>query len=76
VTETAQVLRPLGLTLSKEKTRITHIKDGIDFLGWRIKRDLGRRGRPGIFLTPWQAGWIAEREPTVGLERLQGLIAR
>jgi RNA-directed DNA polymerase len=192
VTETARVLRPLGLTLSKEKTRITHIKDGIDFLGWRIKRDLGRRGRPGIFLfpsrrslwavmgkikeitrsgtsqsldqllyrlnpvlrgwcayfrsgqssrtfqylshytwwrvvrwlrrkypkrnwgwlkrhhlpewvptgeetvlynpaavsttryryraarieTPWQAGWIAEREPTVGLERLQGLIAR
>jgi len=192
VTETARVLRPLGLTLSMEKTRITHIKDGIDFLGWRIKRDLGRRGRPGIFLfpsrrslwtvmakikeitrsntnqsldqllhrlnpvlrgwcayfrsgqssrtfqylrhytwwrvvrwlrrkyskrnwawlkrhhlpgwmptgqqtvlynpaavsttryryraarieTPWQAGWIAEREPTVGLERLQGLIAR
>jgi len=192
VTETAQVLRPLGLTLSKEKTRITHIADGLDFLGWRIKRDLGRRGRPGIFLfpskpslrsvlskikeitrsgtnqsldqllyrlnpvlrgwcvyfrsgqssrtfqylrqypgrrvvgwlrrkypkrnwgwlrrhhfprwwptgeetvlynpaavsttryryraarieTPWQAGWIAEREPTVSLERLQGLIAR
>ncbi len=52
VTETAHVLRPLGLTLSKEKTRVTHIKDGIDFLGWRIKRDLGRRGRPGIFLFP------------------------
>ena len=192
VTDTARVLRPLGLTLSVEKTRITHIKDGIDFLGWRIKRDLGRRRPPGIFLfpsrrslwsvmakvkeitrsgtnqsldqllhrlnpvlrgwctyfrsgqssrtfqylrhytwwrvvrwlrrkhpkrnwgwlirhhlpgwvptgqdtvlynpaavsttryryraarieTPWQAGWIAEREPTVGLERLQGLIAR
>src|SRR3954449_2471682 len=191
-TETAQVLRPLGLTLSTAKTRITHIDEGIDFLGWRIKRDLGRRGRPGLFLfpsnaalsavkakikqitrsgtnqsldqllhrlnpvlrgwcvyfrsgqssrtfqylrhytwwrvvrwlrrkyprrnwvwlirhhfsewvptgketvlynpaavsttryryraarieTPWQAGWIAEREPTVGLERLQGLIAR
>ena len=40
------------LTLSAEKTSITHIKDGIDFLGWRIKRDLGRRGRPGIFLFP------------------------
>jgi RNA-directed DNA polymerase len=171
-----------------EKTHITHIKEGIDFLGWRIKRDLGRRCRPGIFLfpsrrslwsvmgkikeitrsgtnqllyrlnpvlrgwcayfrsgqssrtfqylrhytwwrvvrwlrrkyskrswgwlirhhlpervptgketvlynpaavsttryryraarieTPWQTGWIAEREPAVGLERLQGLIAR
>jgi RNA-directed DNA polymerase len=191
IPETAAVLRPLGLTLSTEKTRITHIKDGVDFLGWRIKRDLGRRGRPGIFLfasrrslwavlakikqitrsgtnqsldqllyrlnpvlrgwcsyfrsgqssrtfqylrhytwwrvakwlrrkyprrnwgwlrrhylpgwvpsgretvldnpaavsttryryrgasikTPWQSGWVAEREPTVGLERLQGLIA-
>jgi RNA-directed DNA polymerase len=52
VTETAQVLRPLGLTLSLEKTRITHIDEGVDFLGWRIKRDRGRRGRPGIFLFP------------------------
>jgi RNA-directed DNA polymerase len=52
VTETARVLRPLGLTLSAEKTRITHIDEGIDFLGWRIKRDRGRRGRPGIFLFP------------------------
>jgi RNA-directed DNA polymerase len=52
VTETARVLRPLGLTLSEEKTRITHIDEGIDFLGWRIKRDRGRRGRPGIFLFP------------------------
>jgi RNA-directed DNA polymerase len=192
VAETAQVLRPLGLTLSTQKTRITHIDEGLDFLGWRIKRDLGRRGRPGIFLfasktslasvkakikqitrsgtnqsldqllhrlnpvlrgwcayfrsgqssrtfqylahytwrrvtgwlrrkypkrnwrwlrrhhlpgwwptgretvlynpaavsttryryrgarieTPWQGGWVAEREPTAGLERLQGLIAR
>jgi RNA-directed DNA polymerase len=192
VAETAQILRSLGLTLSRQKTRITHIDEGIDFLGWRIKRDLGRRGRPGIFLfaskpalrsvmskvkeitrsgtnqsldqllhrlnavlrgwcayfrsgqssrtfqylahytwrrvvgwlrrkypkrnwrwlrrhhlprwwpttkdmvlynpaavsttryryraariqTPWQNGWIAEREPTVDLERLQGLIAR
>jgi RNA-directed DNA polymerase len=52
VDETARVLSPLGLTLSLEKTRITHIDEGIDFLGWRIKRDLGRRGRPGIFLYP------------------------
>ncbi len=55
VTETAQVLRPLGLTLSLEKTRITHIDEGVDFLGWRIKRDRGRRGRPGIFLFPSKA---------------------
>jgi hypothetical protein len=36
VTETARVLRPIGLTLSEEKTRITHIDEGFDFLGWRI----------------------------------------
>ena len=53
--ETAQVLRPLGLTLSQEKTHITHVDEGFDFLGWRIKRDLGRRGRPGIFLFPSRA---------------------
>src|SRR5215211_8217715 len=57
VTETAQVLRPLGLTLSNEKTRITHIDEGFDFLGWRIQRDLGRRGRPGIFLFPSKAAF-------------------
>jgi RNA-directed DNA polymerase len=55
VTETAHVLRPLGLTLSKEKTRITHIDEGLDFLGWSIKRDRGRRGRPGSFLFPSKA---------------------
>jgi RNA-directed DNA polymerase len=40
LTETEEVIRPLGLTLSKEKTRVTHIDEGIDFLGWRIKRQL------------------------------------
>ena len=57
--ETAQVLRPLGLTLSLEKTRITHIDEGFDFLGWRIKRDLGRRGRPGMFLFPSKAAFAS-----------------
>src|SRR4051794_7534980 len=33
--QTAAVLAPLGLTLSPEKTRITHIDEGIEFLGWR-----------------------------------------
>jgi RNA-directed DNA polymerase len=34
------------------------------------------RYRRARIQTPWQAGWIAEREPTMGLEWLQGLIAR
>jgi RNA-directed DNA polymerase len=52
VTQDAHILRLLGLTLSMDKTRITHIDEGIDLLGWRIKRDLGRRGRPGISCIP------------------------
>jgi RNA-directed DNA polymerase len=28
----------MGLRLSPEKTLITHIDDGLDFLGWRIQR--------------------------------------
>lgn len=27
-----------GLTLSDEKTRITHIQDGFDFLGWNFRK--------------------------------------
>lgn len=36
--EVAEVLKPMGLRLSVEKTRITHIDEGFDFLGWRIQR--------------------------------------
>ena len=28
----------MGLRLSPEKTVITHIDEGLDFLGWRIQR--------------------------------------
>lgn len=36
--EIAGVLKPMGLTLSEEKTHITHIDKGFDFLGYRIQR--------------------------------------
>ena len=36
--EIAEVLSTMGLRLSQEKTLITHIDDGLDFLGWRIQR--------------------------------------
>ena len=36
--EIAQVLSGMGLRLSQEKTLITHIDEGQDFLGWRIQR--------------------------------------
>ncbi|KUL36540.1 group II intron reverse transcriptase/maturase [Actinoplanes awajinensis subsp. mycoplanecinus] len=36
--EVAKVLQPMGLRLSEEKTLVTHIDNGLDFLGWRIQR--------------------------------------
>ncbi|MFE1856393.1 GNAT family N-acetyltransferase [Streptomyces sp. NPDC059489] len=36
--EAAEVLSPMGLRLSEEKTTVVHIDDGFDFLGWRIQR--------------------------------------
>jgi RNA-directed DNA polymerase len=34
----AAVLATMGLRLSPDKTLITHIDEGLDFLGWRIQR--------------------------------------
>ncbi|WP_420874256.1 group II intron reverse transcriptase/maturase [Nocardia gipuzkoensis] len=41
----ADVLTPLGLRLSESKTRVVHMRDGFDFLGFRIqwKRKRGTR---------------------------------
>ncbi|WP_220213579.1 group II intron reverse transcriptase/maturase [Streptomyces shenzhenensis] len=36
--QAAVVLSTMGLRLSPEKTLITHIDEGLDFLGWRIQR--------------------------------------
>jgi RNA-directed DNA polymerase len=36
--EAAEVLAAVGLRLSEAKTVITHIDEGMDFLGWRIQR--------------------------------------
>jgi RNA-directed DNA polymerase len=41
--EVAAVLAPLGLRLSESKTRVCHIDEGFDFLGFRIQRRL-RKG--------------------------------
>ena len=38
--EVAAVLAPLGLRLSVEKTRVCHIDEGFEFLGWRIQRQI------------------------------------
>jgi RNA-directed DNA polymerase len=41
--EVSAVLEPIGLRLSAEKTRVCHIDEGMEFLGWRIQR----RVKPG-----------------------------
>ena len=41
--EVSAVLEPIGLRLSAAKTRVCHIDEGIEFLGWRIQR----RVKPG-----------------------------
>jgi RNA-directed DNA polymerase len=36
--DVAAVLAPVGLRLSEAKTRVVHMDEGFDFLGWRIQR--------------------------------------
>jgi RNA-directed DNA polymerase len=52
--EVGAVLAPMGLRLSAAKTRVCHIDDGFDFLGWRIQRRTwrGRTGRKAIYTYP------------------------
>jgi len=47
--EVAGVLAPMGLRLSEEKTRVAHIDEGFDFLGFRIQRRR-RRGSAKRFV--------------------------
>src|SRR5215831_2875702 len=35
----------MGLTLSEDKAKITHITDGFDFLGYRVIRSIGTSGK-------------------------------
>jgi len=43
--ELKELLSTMGLTLSEEKTRVTHITDGFNFLGYRVIRELGTKGK-------------------------------
>ena len=42
----------LGLELSREKTHITHVTDGFDFLGFHLEWKLPKRGKPWLCVTP------------------------
>jgi RNA-directed DNA polymerase len=51
--EMAEVLTGMGLSLSPEKTVITHIDEGLDFLGWRIQRHRKRgTGKYYVYVYP------------------------
>jgi RNA-directed DNA polymerase len=52
--EVSTVLAPMGLRLSEEKTRVCHIDEGFDFLGWRIQRRSwrGRTGKKAVYTYP------------------------
>ena len=52
--EVTALLAPMGLRLSEEKTVITHIDEGFDFLGFHIQRKPSREptGAPSISTRP------------------------
>ena len=52
--DVAVLLAPMGLCLSVAKTRVCHIDNGFDFLGWRIQRRrwTGPTGKKEIYTYP------------------------
>jgi RNA-directed DNA polymerase len=50
--ELKELLCAMGLTLSEEKTKITHITEGFQFLGYQIIRSIGAKGTmvPKIYI--------------------------
>jgi RNA-directed DNA polymerase len=53
--EISGVLSTMGLRLSPEKTLITHIDKGLDFLGWRIQRHR-KRGTNRYYVYTYPSG--------------------
>lgn len=52
--EVNAVLAPMGLRLSDEKTRVCHMDEGFDFLGWHIqrRRKRGHGGKRVVYTYP------------------------
>ena len=52
--QVSTVLAPIGLRLSEEKSRVCHIDEGFDFLGFRIQRRSwqGRPGKRAVYTYP------------------------
>ena len=43
--ELKELLSTMGLTLSEDKTKVTHITEGFDFLGYSVIRSIGTKGK-------------------------------
>lgn len=52
--EIQSVLASVGLRLSEAKTKVSHLDEGFDFLGWRIqrRRQRGRGGKRAVYTYP------------------------
>jgi RNA-directed DNA polymerase len=59
--QAAAVLAPAGLRLSAAKTRVVHIDEGFDFLGFRIQRHRkrGANGRQYVYTYPTKTALAA-----------------
>lgn len=71
--EAATVLAPMGLRLSGEKTRISHIDEGLDFLGFRIQRKRKRGSEKSyVYTYPAKAAVMALKRKVRTLTRQVG----
>jgi len=70
--EVAAVLAPMGLNLSIEKTRVCHVDEGFDFLGWRVhrRRWRGRGGKQAVYTYP------SKKALSSVMEKVRSLTAR
>ena len=69
--EVAGVLAPMGLRLSEAKTRVAHIDEGFDFLGFRIQRRAwrGRTGKRAVYTYPSKKALASVMEKVRSLTR-------
>ena len=69
--EVAAVLEPMGLHLSVEKTMVTQIDTGFDFLGWHIQRRRirGHGGKTAIYTYPSRKSLASIRDKVRTLTR-------
>ena len=68
--EVAAVLAPMGLRLSAGKTRVVHVDEGLDFLGFRIQRDHQRgSGKRYVYTFPSKPALAAVKRKVKAISR-------